>query len=73
MRGIIGLAAGPLLAAAAHSESFPAKPVTTIVPWPAGGNRPGGSGMNGPATMAKTAKPDHHRARRVAAQVEEAP
>src|SRR5688572_3628713 len=23
-------------------------------------NRPGGSGMNGPATMAKTAKPDGH-------------
>jgi tripartite-type tricarboxylate transporter receptor subunit TctC len=82
MKRILGLAAGLLLAAAAHAQQFPAKPVTLIVPWPAGGstdiyfrklgeitarhlgqplvieNRPGGSGMNGPATMAKTAKPD---------------
>jgi tripartite-type tricarboxylate transporter receptor subunit TctC len=70
------------LAAAAQAQQFPSKPVTVIVPWPAGGstdiyfrklgevtarhlgqnlvieNRPGGSGMNGPATMAKTARPD---------------
>ena len=79
---ILGLAAGLLLALAAQAQTFPAKPVTLIVPWPAGGstdiyfrklgevtarhlgqplvidNRPGGSGMNGPATMAKTARPD---------------
>jgi tripartite-type tricarboxylate transporter receptor subunit TctC len=72
-------AAAPMLALA---QAFPAKPVTLICPWPAGGgtdlhlrkvaelasrhlgqpvvveNRPGGSGMNGPATMAKTAKAD---------------
>jgi tripartite-type tricarboxylate transporter receptor subunit TctC len=66
----------------AWAQAFPAKPVTLICPWPAGGstdlyfrklgevaarhlgqplvieNRPGGSGMNGPATMAKTARPD---------------
>jgi len=82
MRTILGLAAGLLLALAAQAQSFPAKPVTLIVPWPAGGstdiyfrklgevtarhlgqnlvieNKPGGSGMNGPATMAKTARPD---------------
>ena len=82
MKRIFGLAAGLLLALAAHAQSFPAKPITLICPWPAGGgtdihlrklgevaakhlgqpvvieNRPGGSGMNGPATMAKTAKPD---------------
>lgn len=82
MRRILGLAAGLLLALAAQAQSFPAKPVTLIVPWPAGGstdlyfrklgevtarhlgqplvieNRPGGSGMNGPATMAKTARAD---------------
>jgi tripartite-type tricarboxylate transporter receptor subunit TctC len=70
------------LAAAAQAQQFPSKPVTLIVPWPAGGstdiyfrklgeitarhlgqplvveNRPGGSGMNGPATMARTARPD---------------
>jgi tripartite-type tricarboxylate transporter receptor subunit TctC len=64
------------------AQTFPSKPITLIVPWPAGGgtdihlrklgeiaakklgqpvvieNRSGGSGMNGPATMAKTAKPD---------------
>src|SRR5688572_1487960 len=82
-RGILGLLATALLAAtAAFGQAFPSKPVTLIVPWPAGGstdiyfrklgeitqkhlgqnlvieNRPGGSGMNGPATMAKTAKPD---------------
>jgi tripartite-type tricarboxylate transporter receptor subunit TctC len=77
-----GLAAGLLLALAAQAQQFPSKPVSLIVPWPAGGstdlyfrklgevtarhlgqplvieNRPGGSGMNGPATMTKTAKPD---------------
>jgi tripartite-type tricarboxylate transporter receptor subunit TctC len=82
MKRIMGLAAGLLLAVAAQAQQFPARPVTLIVPWPAGGstdiyfrklgevtqrhlgqnlvieNRPGGSGMNGPATMAKTAKPD---------------
>ena len=82
MTRILGLAAGLLLALAAQAQSFPSKPVTLIVPWPAGGstdiyfrklgevtarhlgqplvieNKPGGSGMNGPATMAKTARPD---------------
>ncbi|HEX2332744.1 MAG TPA: tripartite tricarboxylate transporter substrate binding protein [Burkholderiales bacterium] len=82
MRKILALAGGLLLAAAAQAQQFPSRPVTLIVPWPAGGstdiyfrklgeitarhlgqplvieNRPGGSGMNGPATMAKTAKPD---------------
>jgi tripartite-type tricarboxylate transporter receptor subunit TctC len=82
MKRILGLAAGLVLAAAAQAQQFPSKPVTLIVPWPAGGstdiyfrklgeitarhlgqplvveNRPGGSGMNGPATMARTAKPD---------------
>lgn len=82
MKRLLGLAAGLLLALAAQAQSFPAKPVTLIVPWPAGGstdiyfrklgevtarhlgqplvieNKPGGSGMNGPATMAKTARPD---------------
>ena len=81
MRMVVALA-GLLLALAAQAQQFPSKPVTLIVPWPAGGstdiyfrklgeitarhlgqplvieNRPGGSGMNGPATMAKTAKPD---------------
>jgi len=82
MRRILGLAAGLLFALSAQAQSFPGKPVTLIVPWPAGGstdiyfrklgevaarhlgqplvidNKPGGSGMNGPATMAKTARPD---------------
>ena len=82
MRTLLALAGSLLLAAAAHAQQFPSKPVTLIVPWPAGGstdiyfrklgeitarhlgqplvieNRPGGSGMNGPATMAKTARPD---------------
>jgi tripartite-type tricarboxylate transporter receptor subunit TctC len=81
MRTVLALA-GLLLALAAHAQQFPAKPVTLIVPWPAGGstdiyfrklgeiaqkhlgqnlvieNRPGGSGNNGPTTMAKTAQPD---------------
>jgi len=80
--GTAGLTAGLLLAFAAQAQQFPSKPVTLIVPWPAGGstdiyfrklgevaarhlgqplvieNRPGGSGMNGPATMSKTARPD---------------
>jgi tripartite-type tricarboxylate transporter receptor subunit TctC len=82
MKRIIGLASGLLLAFAAQAQTFPAKPITLICPWPAGGgtdlhlrklgeiaskhlgqavvieNRPGGSGMNGPATMSKTARPD---------------
>jgi tripartite-type tricarboxylate transporter receptor subunit TctC len=82
MRRILGLTAGLLFALAAQAQTYPAKPVTLIVPWPAGGstdiyfrklgevtarhlgqplvieNKPGGSGMNGPATMAKTARPD---------------
>src|SRR5919109_372574 len=82
MKRILGLVAGLLLALGAQAQKFPAKPVTLICPWPAGGgtdlhlrklaeitarhlgqpliveNRPGGTGMNGPATMAKTAKPD---------------
>ena len=79
---ILAALAGLAFALAAHAQQFPSKPVTLIVPWPAGGssdiyfrklgeiaakhlgqplvieNRPGGSGMNGPATMAKTARPD---------------
>jgi len=79
---VAGLAAGLVFTLAAQAQQFPSKPVTLIVPWPAGGstdiyfrklgevtakhlgqaivieNRPGGSGMNGPSTMAKTAKPD---------------
>jgi tripartite-type tricarboxylate transporter receptor subunit TctC len=82
MRKLLALAGSLLLAAAAQAQQFPSRPVSLIVPWPAGGstdiyfrklgeitarylgqalvieNRPGGSGMNGPATMAKTAKPD---------------
>jgi len=70
------------LAQSASTPGFPAKPITLICPWPAGGatdlhlrklgeiaakylgqpvileNRPGGSGLNGPTTMAKTARPD---------------
>ena len=79
---VAGLVAGFAFTLVAQAQQFPSKPVTLIVPWPAGGstdiyfrklgevtqrhlgqplvieNRPGGSGMNGPATMAKTAKPD---------------
>jgi tripartite-type tricarboxylate transporter receptor subunit TctC len=64
------------------SQTFPAKPITLICPWPAGGstdihlrkmaelaskylgqpviveNKPGGSGLVGPTTMAKTARAD---------------
>jgi len=82
-RAGLGLLTGLLLAATgALGQAFPSKPVTLIVPWPAGGstdiyfrklgeiaarhlsqplvieNRPGGSGNNGPTTMAKTAQPD---------------
>src|SRR5882672_11659942 len=78
------LAAASLFAFAtlAYGQAFPARTITLICPWPAGGgtdlhlrkiseiaakglgqpiiveNRPGGSGMNGPANMAKTARPD---------------
>jgi tripartite-type tricarboxylate transporter receptor subunit TctC len=38
MKRVLGLAAGMLLAAAAHAQQFPSKPVTLIVPWPAGGS-----------------------------------
>jgi tripartite-type tricarboxylate transporter receptor subunit TctC len=82
MKNFLSIAAGLFMTAAAYAQSYPTKPVTLIVPWPAGGssdiyfrklgeiaakplgqplvieNRPGGSGMNGPATMAKTARPD---------------
>ena len=82
MQRILGLAASLLVAMTAQAQQFPSKPVTLIVPWPAGGstdiyfrklgeitqkqlgqnlvieNRPGGSGNNGPTTMAKTAQPD---------------
>ena len=82
MKWILGVAASLLAVAAAQAQQFPSKPVTLIVPWPAGGstdiyfrrlgevaskhlgqnlvieNRPGGSGNNGPTTMAKTAQPD---------------
>jgi tripartite-type tricarboxylate transporter receptor subunit TctC len=81
LRGAAGTAA-LAFAAAAAAQSFPAKPITLICPWSAGGgsdlhlrkladlasrqlgqtviveNRAGGSGMNGPATMAKTARGD---------------
>src|SRR4051812_49357558 len=67
---------------AAFAQAFPAKPISLICPWPAGGstdihlrkmaelaskylgqpvvveNKPGGSGLVGPTTMAKTARPD---------------
>jgi tripartite-type tricarboxylate transporter receptor subunit TctC len=70
------------LAQGAFAQAFPAKPITLICPWPAGGstdihlrkmaelgskylgqpvvveNKPGGSGLVGPTTMAKTARPD---------------
>jgi tripartite-type tricarboxylate transporter receptor subunit TctC len=70
------------IAASAHAQAFPSRPITLICPWPPGGstdlhlrkfaeisqkylgqpmvveNKPGGGGMNGPATMAKTARPD---------------
>jgi tripartite-type tricarboxylate transporter receptor subunit TctC len=86
MKRLIGVWILAALAASAATsalgQAYPSKPVTLIVPWPAGGstdiyfrklgeiaarplgqvlvieNRPGGSGMNGPATMAKTARPD---------------
>jgi tripartite-type tricarboxylate transporter receptor subunit TctC len=82
MRKLLLLAALLLAMGSAFGQAFPSKPVTLIVPWPAGGatdlyfrklgeitqkhlgqnliieNRPGGSGNNGPTTMAKTAQPD---------------
>ena len=71
-----------LAAAGALAQGFPARPLTLIVPWPAGGstdthlrklaelasknlgqpiiveNKPGASGMLGPAAMARNAAPD---------------
>src|SRR3954469_24370871 len=81
MRAIVTVAL-IALASAAAAPSFPAKPVTLICPWPAGGttdthlrkfaevaakylgqpvvveNKTGGSGMGGPAKMARLPKPD---------------
>ncbi|MGQ0650835.1 MAG: tripartite tricarboxylate transporter substrate binding protein [Betaproteobacteria bacterium] len=78
LAALLACAFAPLAAA----QTFPAKAITLICPWPPGGstdihlrrmaelgskhlgvpvvveNRPGGSGMNGPANMAKTAQPD---------------
>jgi tripartite-type tricarboxylate transporter receptor subunit TctC len=36
-QGLLGLAAVALLPAAARAQAFPAKPITLICPWPAGG------------------------------------
>ena len=83
MKRFVLLAVALLSAATgALGQSYPARTITLICPWPAGGgtdlhlrkiseiasrglgqaiiveNRPGGSGMNGPANMAKTAKAD---------------
>jgi tripartite-type tricarboxylate transporter receptor subunit TctC len=83
MKRLLIVAAGLLVVATgAAAQGYPARTITLICPWPAGGgtdlhlrkiseiaskglgqtiiveNRPGGSGMNGPANMAKTARPD---------------
>jgi tripartite-type tricarboxylate transporter receptor subunit TctC len=83
MKRLLAAAAAWLaIAASAHGQAFPSRPITLICPWPPGGstdlhlrkfaeisqkylgqpmvveNKPGGGGMNGPATMAKTARPD---------------
>jgi tripartite-type tricarboxylate transporter receptor subunit TctC len=84
MKRLLAAAAAAWLAiaASAHGQAFPSRPITLICPWPPGGstdlhlrkfaeisqkylgqpmvveNKPGGGGMNGPATMAKTARPD---------------
>jgi tripartite-type tricarboxylate transporter receptor subunit TctC len=83
MKQVVAIAAALLaFATGAFGQAYPARTITLICPWPAGGgtdlhlrkiseiaarslgqtiiveNRPGGSGMNGPANMAKTAKPD---------------
>ena len=79
---LLGVALLGLFALEARAQTFPAKPITLICPWPPGGstdthlrkfaeiaakhlgqniiieNKPGGGGMNGPATMARTARPD---------------
>ena len=79
---LLGVALLGLFALEAQAQTFPAKPITLICPWPPGGstdthlrkfaeiaakhlgqniiieNKPGGGGMNGPATMARTARPD---------------
>ncbi len=86
-RACLGLALTAALCAALPQQAgaqnaFPSKPITLIVPFPAGGstdrhlrivaqdaskylgqpviveNRPGAGGTLGPATMAKTARPD---------------
>src|SRR5947207_10155050 len=67
---------------AVFAQGYPSRPITLIVPWPAGGstdthlrklaeiasrhlgqpivieNKPGASGMLGPASMARSAAPD---------------
>jgi tripartite-type tricarboxylate transporter receptor subunit TctC len=82
MKRLLAAAAWLAIAASAHGQAFPSRPITLICPWPPGGstdlhlrkfaeisqkylgqpmvveNKPGGGGMNGPATMAKTARPD---------------
>ena len=79
---LLSMAGAALPLAATAQSAFPSKPITVIVPFPAGGstdrhmrivaqdaskylgqpviveNRPGAGGTLGPATMAKTAKPD---------------
>jgi len=79
---LLSMAGIALPFAAGAQGAYPSKPITLIVPFPAGGstdrhlrtvaqdaskylgqpviveNRPGAGGTLGPATMAKTAKPD---------------
>ena len=82
LRTLLAIAAAAFATAAAAADTFPSRPITLIVPWPAGGstdthlrklseiasrhlgqpivieNRPGASGMLGPAGMARSAAPD---------------